>query len=291
MPIKLVAPASLRVDGGSLRVERFRVAVAGGEAALDRLSVGWGATTSFSTSGNARDLPISRLLAIAGTDADTSSLQVLQSLRLDADWNLAGTGAEDLGGDAKVGLREARSGAAAGPLGLTGSNGAQVTMKNGRLDGRFDLGLPSLAFTHRLTAPDLVLDGGVRVAGTVGGTLAQPLWHASLTGQALSVLQRSVGWRLSDGSLSARFEGRELQLQTLTFKSGEGIRERSAGQANLLDAPRADEPRRSECRRPVDPAARRPLRTDCLEIPGADRPRPAGRVVRARPRCRAATRG
>jgi translocation and assembly module TamB len=239
VPMRLTAPASLRVDAGSAQVERFKIAVAGGEATLDRLLVGWGAATTFNTKGMARDLPISRLLAIAGTDADTAALQALQSLRLDADWNLAGSGAEDLTGDARVGVREVQARGAAQTVGLTGDNGARVTLKSGRLDGSFDLSLPSLAFTHRLSGPDLAVDGRLRLAGSVAGTLAQPQWHANLTGQSLSVLQRSVGWRLSDGALTARFEGREFQLQSLSFKAGEGS-VTLRGQAGLLDAPRPD---------------------------------------------------
>jgi len=239
LPMRLTAPAGLRLDAGSASLERFRMAVAGGEAALDRLSITWGEKTSFSTSGSARELPISRLLAIAGTDADSDSLQALQSLRLDANWNLAGTGAEDLSGDARVGLREVQAKASGVPLGLTGDNGARVVLKNGQMDGRFDLNLPSLAFSHRLTGPDLVVDGRLRLAGSVSGPLTQPQWHAALTGEALSVLQRSVGWRLADGVLAARFEGREFLLQGLSFSSGDGS-VALKGQAGLLEAPRPE---------------------------------------------------
>lgn len=245
VPIRLTAPASVRLDATSADIERFNIAVAGGEASLERLAVDWGAKPSFDTRGAARDLPITRLLAIAGSDP---GLDALQALRLDADWNLKGSGADDLSGNARLGLREASGQGAAGggtaggtPLGLGGDkadNGAQVVLKNGRLDGRFDLSLPSLAFTHRLTAPDLVVDGRLRLAGAVGGTVTKPLWNATLTGENLAILQRSVGWRLTDGVLSARFEGRELQLQTLELKAGDGSVS-LAGRASLLDTPRA----------------------------------------------------
>ena len=81
----MTGPASLRLDAGSADLERFRVAVAGGQAAVDRLAVAWGEKTSLSTTGSAKDLPISRLLALAGTDASADSLASLQALRLDAE--------------------------------------------------------------------------------------------------------------------------------------------------------------------------------------------------------------
>ena len=240
VPLRLTAPADIRLDASGVRIERLKVAVAGGEASLDRLAVDWSATPSFDTRGAARDLPITRLLAVAGSDP---GLDVLRALRLDADWNLKGTGANDMSGEARIGLREEVAGNADGspatsaPLGLEGDNAVRVVLKNGQLDGRFDLSLPSLAFTHRLTAPDLVLDGRLRIAGSVGGTLVRPLWRATLSGRELSVLQRSVGWRLTEGVLSARLEGREIELQTLKLEAGEGSVE-LRGRARLLDAPR-----------------------------------------------------
>ena len=248
VPIRLTAPATLRVEAASLRLSDFRLAVAGGNASIEQLLLGWGGAFSFDARGNARDLPVSRLLALAGANPDVAALQ---ALRLDADWNVRGSGAEDLDGSARVALRElAARGAGGGTtadgtapatsrLGLEGENGANLTFRKGQLDGRFDLRLPSLAFTHPLTAPDLVLDGRVRLAGSVDGPVAQPQWHATLSGEELAVLQRSVGWRLTNGALVARFDGRKVQLQTFEFKSGEGsvgLR----GAANLLDAPRAE---------------------------------------------------
>ncbi len=243
VPIRLTAPAEIRLNAGSLRVAGFKVAVAGGSAALEHLLVGWGSATSFDTRGGVKDVPIVRLLALAGTDP---GYDFLGQLRLDADWNLKGSSPEDLSGTARVDLREDNGAGAAGKsaavasLGLEGSNGARLTFDKGRLDGRFDLRLPSLAFTQPLTAPDLVIDGRMRLAGSVAGTLAQPSFNADLTGENLSLLQRSVGWRLSKGVLAARFDGRTVQLQKLEFASGEGS-VALQGQASLLDKPR--EPR------------------------------------------------
>nr|MBA3477098.1 translocation/assembly module TamB domain-containing protein [Lautropia sp.] len=245
VPVKLTAPASLRVDGGGLQLDRFNLAVAGGEAGLERLHLRWSEQLSFSTLGSARDLPVMELLKIASPTPATGSgkgaapkaggdaLNALAGLRLEGNWNLAGSGAADLTGEARLGLRE--EGAAA--LGLEGDNGVRVVLKNGRLDGTFDLRLPSLAFTHPLTEPDFVVDGRLRLAGSVAGTVTAPQWNANLTGETLSVLQRSVGWRLTDGVLSARFEGRKFELQALKLQAGDGSVE-LRGQARLLDAPR-----------------------------------------------------
>ena len=258
VPIRLTAPASLRVAASGLRLSDFRLAVAGGNASLEQLLLGWGEAFSFDTRGNARELPVYRLLALANTNPDVPALQ---ALRLNADWNVRGSGAEDLDGTARVALREVASTAAAGAsgaataaadndrLGLEGDNGANLTFRNGQLDGRFDLRLPSLAFTHPLTAPDVVLDGRLRLAGSVGGPVVQPQWRATLSGENLSVLHRSIGWRLTDGALTARFDGRKVQLQTFEFKSGEGS-VALRGEASLLDAPRP------EPARPAPAAAR-----------------------------------
>ena len=235
VPVRMTAPARIRVEASRLRLDDLQLAVAGGNASLEQLLLAWGDAASFDSRGKARDLPISRLLALA--DADPG-IEALQALRLDADWSLRGSGAADLSGNARVGLRETEN---AARLGLEGENGASLTFRNGRLDGRFDVRLPSLAFTHPLTAPDLVLDGRVRMAGTVDGPVAQPLWHATLSGERLSVLQRSVGWRLTEGSLAARFDGRKVQLQTLEFASGEGS-VALRGEASMLDAPRVQRP-------------------------------------------------
>ena len=269
LPIRLTAPATLRVDAASLRLADFRLAVAGGNAGFEQLLLRWGAAPSFDARGNARDLPVSRLLALADANPDVSALQ---ALRLDADWNVRGSGAEDLDGTARVALREVTGGAAAGAagastadagdnrLGLEGDNGASLVFRNGQLDGRFDVRLPSLAFTHPLTAPDLVLDGRVRLAGSVDGRVVQPQWRATLSGENLAVLQRSVGWRLTDGALRARFDGRKVQLQNFEFKSGEGS-VALRGEASMLDAPRPEPAR-------ATPAAAREGRGTVLPIDG-----------------------
>ena len=53
----------------------------------------------------------------------------------------------------------------------------------------------------------------------------------------MAVVQRSMGWRLTDGSIAARFSGRTFELKQLHFASGDGSVELQ-GRANLLDAPR-----------------------------------------------------
>ena len=263
VPIRLTAPAELRVDGGSVLVDRFAAAIAGGEANLVRLLVDWTGQPRFDSRGTARDLPITRLIELAG-GADPG-LDALRALRVDADWALRGTGPEDLSGEARIGLREATDTGA--PLGLSGdANGVRVVLKGGRLDGRFDLTLPSLAFTHRLTAPDLVIDGRLKLAGAVAGTLLKPQWDAMLTGEALSVLQRSVGWRLTDGALAARFEGRSVQLQTLKLNAGDGSIQLK-GRADLLDAPRP-----GVARRPAAAVTRTPATADPKRAAAPDTP-------------------
>ena len=101
------------------------------------LALRWGDAFRLESRGQARDLPLERLLELAGTEA---GVDALRATRLDASWDLAGTGPDDLSGKASVTLRE--DGPTGGPLGLDGDNGVRVTLTRGRLDGRFSLALP-----------------------------------------------------------------------------------------------------------------------------------------------------
>ena len=264
VPAKLRGPAEIRIDPETVRVERFDLEVAGGEVGIDRFNLVTGTKTQFDARGGIRDLPIARVLRIAGADP---GLDALRALRLDVSWDLRGTGAQDLSGDARLDLREAaQDPASGGSLGLAGDNGARVRLDKGRVDGRIDLSLPSLAFTHRLTAPDLVVDGRLKLAGTLGGTVTRPLYDVTLNGEDLAILQRSVGWRLTDGSITTRFFGRALELQRLRFASGDGSVELE-GRANLLDAPRPG------ARSPVAArSARKPTMPDGVAAKEADKP-------------------
>src|SRR5690606_1282890 len=86
VPARLPGPASLRREAGRLLVERFVLAIAGGEAALERLALRWGDAFRFESRGQARGLPIERLLELAGTEG----IDALRATRLDAGWDVNG---------------------------------------------------------------------------------------------------------------------------------------------------------------------------------------------------------
>src|SRR5690606_28480130 len=48
------------------------------------------------------------------------------------------------------------------------------------------------------------------------------LLEGELTGRDLALLQRALGWRLTDGTLDARFDGDRLDLAMLRLESGGG---------------------------------------------------------------------
>lgn len=247
VPVTLRAPATLAIGASAAQVRDLALAVADGNLVVKALDARWAGQRGFSSQGELRDLPVVRLLELGGNYA---SPDALRGLRLDGDWSLAGSTADDLSGQIAIALREEAvrgtvplgvgTGAAAGNAARDGGksvgNGMRVRLDRGRLDGRIDLKLPSLAFTHALTAPDLVLDGRVAIDGTIGGTTRDPRIDALLTGENLQLLRRSVGWRLTDGELKARLTGRAVELQTLRMRSGEGSVTVS-GRAALRDAP------------------------------------------------------
>jgi translocation and assembly module TamB len=244
VPVTLRTPATLAIGTSAAQVRDLALAVADGNLVVKGLDVRWTGQRGFSSQGELRDLPVVRLMELSGTDA---SADALRGLRLDGDWSLGGSTAEDLSGQVAIALREeavrgtvpigvgtGARGAARNGVNTVG-NGMRVRLDRGRLDGRIDLKLPSLAFTHALTAPDLVLDGRVAIDGTIGGTTRDPRIDALLSGENLQLLRRSVGWRLADGELKARLSGRAVELQTLRMRSGEGSVTVS-GKAALRDA-------------------------------------------------------
>ena len=90
------------------------------------------------------------------------------------------------------------------------------------LDGEAQVAIPSLRFSRRYTAPDWTLDGELLFSGRVRGTLRSPELVGALRGEHLMLFNRSLGWRLREGRIEARFDGRELTIDTIRFAGGDG---------------------------------------------------------------------
>src|SRR5690606_22404574 len=115
---------------------------------------------------------------------------------------------------------------------------ADIVLDEGRIDGRVDLGIPTLAFADRIIGPAWAVAGRLRFSGGLGGTLSAPRVNGELEGRELALLQRELGWRLTDGTLQARFDGDRLVLRELRLRSGEGAITMTGGL--LLDGLQGD---------------------------------------------------
>ena len=240
----LAAPALIEASRDSIRANRLSFAAQGGELNLDEVL--WSAD-SLRLAGVASALPLRPLIdwlerevpnevatpnrlaasrvAAAGSrgqDPRADAAERLRQLRLDARWQLSGASARTLDGRVSAALRpEAESGIAARDV-VLGNNRIELALRSGEIDGTAELAIPSLSFSRRYTAPDWTLDGALFFSGQVKGRLDAPELQGTLKAERLNLFNRSLGWRLREGSIDARFDGRELTLKALRFASGEG---------------------------------------------------------------------
>src|SRR5690606_17510450 len=147
----------------------------------------------------------------------------LAGLRVDGQWRLDGGITPDtLAGELRVALRETVAGGEDERLGIGAGSGATLRIDAGRLAGRIDLDLPSLVFLRRYLGADWAVEGRLRIAADVGGTLDAPQLDGTLAGDGLAIEQRSRGWRLDEGELRAAFDGTGLVIERFRIASGEG---------------------------------------------------------------------
>src|SRR5690606_5034809 len=97
---------------------------------------------------------------------------------------------------------------------------------------------------------DWAVEGRLRIAADVGGTLDAPQLDGSLAGDGLAIEQRSQGWRLDEGELRAAFDGTGLVIERFRIASGEGDIT-LAGRAEIL--PDAERDRGAPGRSPAVP--------------------------------------
>ena len=226
---RLLEAAEVSVGGGVARIERFSLGADGGVLTIDEAS--WSAA-GLTTRGEARGLSLRPLVdwleggansrptsaqASAAADARGEAAERLRSLQLNARWALAGPAWDTLDGDFSASLR-----AAASDDPVIGNNRVDIRLAGGRLDGEARVAIPSLRFSRRYTAPDWTLDGELLFSGWVRGTLRSPELVGALQAEHLMLFNRSLGWRLREGRIEARFDGRVLTIDTIRFAGGDG---------------------------------------------------------------------
>ena len=226
---RLLEAAEVGVGGGVARIERFSLGADGGVLSIDEAS--WSAA-GLTTRGEARGLSLRPLVdwleggttarptsvsSSAVADARGEAAERLRSLRVNARWVLAGSSWDTLDGELSAAVRA--------PLPddpVIGNNRIDIRLAGGRLDGEAQVTIPSLRFSRRYTAPDWTLDGELLFSGRVRGTLRSPELVGALRGEHLTLFNRSLGWRLREGRIDARFDGRELAIDTIRFAGGDG---------------------------------------------------------------------
>lgn len=235
---QLQKPVALTASAQGVRVGQVDLRILDGRLNVNRFT--FAAPGAIEISGALDALPVGELASLAAQPGDGGVPPALSRLRLGASFDLQGTGTNDLTGFLNLALSEMASTRGARresgtALGLSGGNGARIKLDKGKLDGTVDLTLPSLAFTRQFTGEDWVVNGELKLDGTLAGTVVSPRWNAEVTGSDLSLFQPALGWRFSRGKLSARVANDALTLWTLSLQSGDG-RVTLSGDARLLDA-------------------------------------------------------
>lgn len=228
--VTLDAGARLGVSLAGISLAGWRLVAPdgqGGSASIERADWFFGEPARLASTGAVAGLPLARVLVwldrVRGRPDGRGDIDAaLANLRVDGQWQIdGGTTAATAAGEIQLALRE--SGDADGKrLGIGAGSGARVRIDAGQLAGRVDIGLPSLVFLRRYLGEDWAVEGRLRIAADLGGTLDAPRLDGSLTGDALAIEQRSQGWRLDDGELRARFDDAGVVIERLRIASGEG---------------------------------------------------------------------
>jgi translocation and assembly module TamB len=90
------------------------------------------------------------------------------------------------------------------------------------LTGMVNLDLPSLAITRGMVGDAWRIDGALKSALTLAGTLRTPRISGRIEGSRLLAIQRELGMRLTDGELAATLQDNIVTIQKLKFASGKG---------------------------------------------------------------------
>ncbi|MGE3376532.1 MAG: translocation/assembly module TamB domain-containing protein [Vicinamibacteria bacterium] len=243
-PLRLLAPAPLRVSRGGVSLGRFEAAL--DEGRVDMRELAW-SDGRLVTSGVASALPAQWLVLAAGMGETVRS-----TMRVDGQWSLAATPALEgaltlrhAGGDVDLivegeaypaGLSaaalEARIAAGRvelrldadsryGKLAVEGGVGAALDAQSPvNVRARFDA-----AALGALTQPFVTqarVEGRLWADLRVTGTLGEPHYSGALRGEQLRAEVPPYGVFLKDGAFAAELEGDRLHLQSFSIRGGEG---------------------------------------------------------------------
>ncbi len=252
--LELVAPATVELARGRVRVGSARVVVAEGRAELSDLAIDEG---RISTHGSFTAIPAAAIARLAG-----KPLPFASTLELGGDWSLEAS--PRLNGTVRV--RRERGDGYAGEstlldpselaLGISAldlnvrladdavtATARFESTRFGRADARASLGagaapgrlsaeapfeasvtasLPSLRPLQPWLGTLGAMDGKLSAELTARGTLADPLLTGQVSGEALRLDVPQYGVYLKDGRLRAKLAGRTVNLEELSFVGGSG---------------------------------------------------------------------
>jgi translocation and assembly module TamB len=249
-PLELVAPAPLRAAARRIELGRFDARVADGRLLIREAAWSPGRLAS---SGEFERLPAQWAIVAAGLEERLGA-----TLLVDGQWQL--TQADQLQGSAR--LRRADGdlsviGEHAIELGITRAS-VDVRFADGRATGKAEAAsriaqlalegevLPALALRGKIEFQELAtltrpfleaarVDGRLAAELRATGTLARPILHGTLTGEALAFELPLYGVALRDGALRAVLEGESLRVESFSARGGEGRLEASGALPLGLD--------------------------------------------------------
>lgn len=119
---------------------------------------------------------------------------------------------------------------------LTGSATAQLERKNGvwqlneeaALLGSADLDVPGIGWVGALLSPVVRTDGAVKARFDLSGTPAKPIGAGQINGENLVIEIPTEGLRLAGGTIDARFDADQLDINTVRFVSQSEVRPRDS---------------------------------------------------------------
>ncbi len=252
--LELMAPATVELAAGRVRVGSARVTVAEGRAELAELAIDEG---RISTRGSFTAIPASAIARLAG-----NRLPFASTLELGGDWSLAAS--PRLNGTVRI--RRERGDGYAGEstlldpselaLGISvfdvnvqfvddavaanarfvstrfGNADLQATLAAGQAPGRLSTdapieasltaSMPSLRPLQPWLGTLAAMDGRVSADLKAQGTLADPLLAGQLNGENLRFDLPQYGVHLRDGRLRARLADRTVNLEEFSFSGGGG---------------------------------------------------------------------
>jgi translocation and assembly module TamB len=212
VPVRLESSAALAVDAHGAALGEATVQMDDGVVRIANASWREG---RLETRGEASGLPVARWTErFAGPQALAGVEGELKDVRLHGQWDLVASSPRSPSGRLELRLEAGEA--------IEGRGKAVLAFDEGRIDGAIDVRIPTLAFANRLIGPEWHAAGRLRFAGNVGGTVEQPRLQGALTGRNLALVQRALGWRLTNGTLRARFDGDRLDLEQLRLESGGG---------------------------------------------------------------------